>query len=64
MEWISVDDKTPPLHTRVLALVNGRVETAFYDLGVNDVEFFYDKPENSMYHYVSHWMPLPKPPKQ
>ncbi len=50
--WISVDKKTPPLHTRVLALVNGR-----------EVEFFYDNPESSIYHYVSHWKPLQKPPK-
>ena len=62
-KWVSVKDKLPAIHTRVLAFVDGRMEVAFYDLGPNDVDMFWDRKEQSIFHYVSHWMPLPKPPK-
>lgn len=58
MKWISVRAKMPqPLH-RVLCLHEDGsicIEAMHYDC-----TFYYD----TLYGPVTHWMPLPKPPKE
>ena len=62
MEWISVDERLPE-EMKVLAVVYGEVLQVFFSSG----KFYYDYnpyariPENIC--PVSHWMPLPEPPK-
>lgn len=69
-EWISVEDGLPEEDDYVLAYVC---------VGINDKEFQIEvesigehpnawvghpnKPENKCNWYVTHWMPLPQPPK-
>ncbi len=59
-EWISVNDRLPEIMARVLlhdkdgfGTVTGRLQTAGWYL------------ENVSHHYcnITHWMPLPEPPK-
>jgi len=64
-EWISVKDKEPNIKQQVLCLCARNGELAFeYDLG----EIERDGYDLTAYafsdHYVTHWMPLPDPPKQ
>lgn len=61
MEWISVKDKLPEKQTRVLlfdncgfGILTGRIGSAGWYL-----EGDLDKYAN-----VTHWMPLPEPPKE
>lgn len=63
--WISVEDRLPLYNERVLAYVCGRIEplTLFYrDLLVED--YWEDDVQRVIIlRAVTHWMPLPQPPK-
>ncbi|MBA5697580.1 DUF551 domain-containing protein [Acinetobacter radioresistens] len=55
MEWISVEDKTPLDSENVIA---------FHDWGDHqkiEIEFWSNK--FSVSNGITHWMPLPEPPK-
>lgn len=70
MEWISVKERLPKntgisenviLHTR-----NGKVVTGWLEIGafkwwiLEDADYH----ESVEFDYVTHWMPLPEPPKE
>jgi hypothetical protein len=61
MGWISVSDHLPPNDEPVLAWGCGFIEIGWYDqedkLWYTD-DFTYDKND------VTHWTPLPEPPKE
>ena len=58
-KWISVDDRLPENYTSVLVVGGSVRSTALYQ----DMEFHSDfkLPESKD---VTHWMPLPEPPKK
>lgn len=61
MEWIKVTDRLPKSE-RVLIYVNDMVYTAWHSMG----NFYIrrgDKITRSFVENVTHWMPLPEPPK-
>ena len=59
MRWISVQDKKPPVDEHILiAFIEGGVGTAVYTqdlLDRKDVDILDD---------ISHWLPMPEPPKE
>lgn len=58
MKWISVKDKSPEDYQRVLFV--GDDKAVPYPL----VELGYFVPSQSkLPEYITHWMPLPEPPK-
>ena len=58
-QWISVDDRLPENGIDVLVYVrDGTIDTAYYSL------CGYWECYTSMSNAVSHWMPLPKAPKE
>lgn len=71
-EWISVEDRIPPDGDRILVCIKkpriGRLVTIAVfnnDKSVVDNSKLYWLPSmNQRYaRYISHWMPLPKPPE-
>ena len=68
-EWISVEDRMPPIDTEVLVFSHGNMrvcslirpdkETA--DVVWEDAYGYWDDDEGVA--AVTHWMPLPEPPK-
>ena len=56
-EWINVKDKLPKNICCILAYGNGMIYFAFYNSVGN---FCLD---NEFIENITHWMPLPKPPK-
>jgi hypothetical protein len=66
MEWISVKDELPervPFRFQYLLVCkeNGVVLEAMYN---SKVDKFMTKSYSKLRHKVTHWMPLPKPPKK
>jgi len=59
MEWISIKDRLPKEHESVL-LFEDKFKTIVY--GFWNGEDFYQT-FNGLYDGVTHWMPLPQPPK-
>lgn len=61
MKWIPVKLKLPPLCKKVLCLHEDRTICIEARLGggLFHGEFYYDE----LYGPVTHWMPLPKPPR-
>lgn len=59
MEWFSVKDRLPEKGDRVLAYLRGN-EMA---VAVYNGETFVDIINESLRWWVTHWMPLPEPPK-
>lgn len=63
--WISVKDRLPENDNNILAFLNDGVETRIapcnYANGV-----WYDCVMNCVVviHYITHWMPVPEPPKE
>lgn len=61
-EWISVKDKLPETEGEVLAVLFGRVYMVWYLAAKKQFEtpngFVWDNKT------VTHWMPLPEPPKE
>jgi hypothetical protein len=68
-DWISVEDRMPPIDTKVLFMHFYRDEIQWISSGdlLEDGSFFDDKDDdvyNSRYSdTVTHWMPLPEPPE-
>lgn len=57
MEWISVDDVNPCRLSTVLGYGNGMIYFLFYN---SKGKFCLD---NDFVENITHWMPLPEPPK-
>lgn len=62
MEWISVKENPPPSNIWVLCF-NGSVHIKFYEPCLfYDGDHHFNRPLG-MIDEVTHWMPLPSPPK-
>jgi hypothetical protein len=57
-EWISVKDRLPKNHDSVLVVGNSIRSTALYENGI-----FYSDFKLPLSNEVTHWQPLPEPPK-
>lgn len=58
-EWISVENELPKLASFIIAYkINGLVLGLYFNA---DKEFMYGRTEQT--NQVTHWMPLPNPPK-
>lgn len=55
--WVSVTERLPVVETSVIVTYDGLVSLGYYMNGWNVGE--YETREN-----VTHWMPLPEPPKE
>lgn len=56
-EWVSVDDKLPDEDENVLA--------GNYPFGIIHINRLIDKKNSKwLYGSITHWMPLPEPPKE
>lgn len=60
-KWIPVSERLPEKSGLVLCIADGRTELKFWDyVSKKWLGYFYiDTPQN-----VTHWMPLPEPPKE
>jgi hypothetical protein len=63
MEWIKVTDKLPENKKTVLFSDSEEVYVGYLDTNNNWYEFIYSE-DGDWIKYVTHWMPLPKPPVQ
>ena len=69
-EWISVEDRLPPIDTEVLVFSHGNISVCSLvqtdkevrDVVWEDVYGYWDDDEGVA--AVTYWMPLPKPPKE
>ena len=63
-KWIKISEKLPKENTRILVFINPKYTFAnpLYD-GFYDAHGFVDYRMNWPLENVTHWMPLPKPPK-
>lgn len=60
-EWISVDERLPETNKKVLVCYsNGSMDIAKY-IRADGLEFWFE--ETNFTKTITHWMPLPKPPK-
>jgi hypothetical protein len=65
MEWISVKDKLPDQWLLVLVYTeHGGVEVDRYDMTLSDGTILFYGTREEYRSNVTHWMPLPEPPKQ
>ena len=58
MEWISVKDRLPN---------DGEITDVYIDLGRRITNYkweSFDLQSSFMPHFITHWMPLPEPPKK
>lgn len=63
MEWISVEDREPPLKKYIFARAKGRrVPVVLRRVGVKDF-YVYQTQEGLELTKITHWMPLPEPPR-
>jgi hypothetical protein len=62
-EWISVKDRLPEKSVPVLICANGHRVTAYYDKVKKVFRLTEDEDLYYLANYVTHWMPLPDPPK-
>lgn len=61
--WVSVKDRLPEKNGRYLVCENGEVYSAEYEKNRPDSEWT-DDYEGYLDMMVSHWMPMPEPPKE
>lgn len=62
--WISVKDRLPENNEWILAF-NGKDNcVCWIDIGNNDYLFMYGMGSQCQFRNVTHWMPLPSPPKE
>jgi len=73
MNWISVKDKLPEVHLDVLIYIpwlKDHFDSSSYIVGYLEYDEciyfnnFQDNIERIDIKYISHWMPLPEPPKE
>jgi len=62
-EWISIDDSWPQSDFEVLVAVDDDVFTDIFRCGCVEGEYYFDSELNSIGKRITHWMPLPEPPK-
>lgn len=60
MKWISVNKTLPPEETYVLVVNSIRVTMSYYSNGI----FIGVQGKPHTLKTVTHWMPLPEPPKE
>lgn len=70
MEWISVEDKWPEYGQSILVVISGRTQTRVFFRDGSDCSKDWIEPVNDddshntiCWEKVTHWMPLPEPPK-
>ena len=66
MSWISVEDKKPVGSFWYLISSNGNVTMAFYEVDDDGIDYWLchnDVIDKSEWDNVTHWQPLPEPPK-
>lgn len=64
-EWISVKERLPKPKTGVLALLdNGEVGSLWQDWAEHPEHMTYFEVGGEEEGHVTHWMPLPEPPKE
>ena len=60
MEWISVNDELPNFRFEVIVCDKyGNVTTGWF----SKVKYRFTDNDDDEYQHITHWMPLPKPPK-
>ena len=62
-KWFDIDCHKPQVDFEVLVCVDDDVYIDFYREGSVDGEYWFDSEVEEMTHEVTHWMPLPEPPK-
>ena len=58
--WIKVEDRLPEHHDRVVVCVDGNIGTGYYHTYYN---YWRWDTKNPVTATVTHWQPLPEPPK-
>lgn len=61
-EWISVKDKLPGKHERILCYDGAYMDVMEYWYEENGLPQFFNPPSPPK-DFVTHWMPLPEPPR-
>lgn len=74
-QWISVEEKLPPIHEKVLVYFfckNGACDIGLLPTDIKEIRigslndttdwYVYDHGSFNA-HYVTHWQPLPEPPR-
>jgi hypothetical protein len=64
LQWIPVTVRFPEVDQEVLVSEKGKIKFAFYEKQGDNFFFFTQKKGMLYYSDVTHWMPLPEPPKQ
>lgn len=63
-EWISVKDRLPERRGRyIVAVCNYIGKIDVFDLWFDYPEWYIDEDDDLYQFEVTHWMPLPEPPK-
>lgn len=66
-EWISVKDRLPPDGVKMLLIVFGDIHYGWIDQSPSDPTeyclYFSNTYIDKGHHALTHWMPLPEPPK-
>lgn len=62
-KWISVEERLPPTGKAVLVYVNN-AKGVWPCVTIDAWDGSWVKNADSEWHIVSHWMPLPEPPKE
>lgn len=63
-EWISVKDRLPENEDRILVYdLHNDIEFGFFNMRDKKFKYFDENGYPYEFLYVTHWMPLPKPPK-
>ena len=67
-QWISVKDRLPPDGAKVLLIVFGDIHYGWIDQSPSDPTeyclYFSNTYIDKGHHALTHWMPLPEPPKE
>jgi hypothetical protein len=64
MEWISVKDRLPEKDFKVLCFYSNQyIDVLEYWYDEKEIPVFFNPPLHSV-NDVTHWMPLPEPPKE
>ena len=61
--WISVKDRLPIKERWVIVVADGAMNCAWYDKKRGWHNGFNERPKNIRIEEITHWMPLPTPPK-